>query len=201
MELWRPVKNYEGLYEVSNLGRIKSLERYVEQWNGFQYIRTLHKEKILSFSKADRYRRCWLSKNGNKEKVSVHRIVAEAFCYNDDPKNKCEVEHKNGNTFDNRAKNLRWVTTSENQKYCQARINKYRRDKIKKKYGQDIPKKYNPNGKIKDLDTEIIFETSREAGDWLKKELNLSYNVSSNIRRSCRSGGIKSVYNHHYIYL
>ena len=107
MEEWRPIKGYEGLYEVSNLGRVKSLERY-------DTLGRKKKEKILS-SKYNKYGylRVTLYKNGIGKDFFIHRLVAEAFIPN--PENKPQIDHINTIRTDNRDKNLRWVTQKENR--------------------------------------------------------------------------------------
>ena len=112
-EIWKPVKGYEGLYEVSNLGRIKSSERIVLKHRGKktvlypqkEMIRTLHHDK-------GKYLRVALSKNDIKHNFLVHRLVAEAFIPN--PKNLPDIDHINTIRDDNRAENLRWCTKKEN---------------------------------------------------------------------------------------
>lgn len=85
-EIWKDIKNYEGLYQVSNLGRIKSLPR-----NG-----TILSEKIIK-TKPNKcgYLRICLHKNNTKSFWSVHRLVAQAFISN--PNNYLQVNHKNRN--------------------------------------------------------------------------------------------------------
>ena len=100
-EIWKPIKDYEGLYEISNLGRVKSLPR-----NG-----TIKTEKILTPNMSGRYARIGL-RDKIKIKYSVHRLVAEAFI--PDPDNLPQVDHINGDRYDNRVENLRWVTAKEN---------------------------------------------------------------------------------------
>lgn len=97
-EIWKDVTGYEGLYQVSNLGRVRSLTRYKRIMTG--HINTW------------RYRQVTLTKNKIKKMFSVHRLVAEAFIPN--PENKPEVDHINTLRDDNRVENLRWVSSSEN---------------------------------------------------------------------------------------
>ena len=104
-EIWKDIKGYEGLYQVSNLGRVKSLERYDS------YNRKVD-EKILKTKENLGYIYVNLHKNGIQKGYKVHRLVAEAFIPN--PNNKPCVDHINTIKDDNRADNLRWVTYKEN---------------------------------------------------------------------------------------
>lgn len=103
LEIWRDIKNYEGIYEVSNLGRIKSISR-----NG-----TIKENRILKPNKVMGYSQIVLYKNNKREYKKIHRLVAETFIPN--LENKREVNHKDGNKTNNCVDNLEWVTTSENQ--------------------------------------------------------------------------------------
>lgn len=101
MEQWKIIEDYPN-YMVSNMGRIKSLN----------YKRT-GEEKILKLNKQRfGYYMVSLRKNGNTSKKLIHRLVAQAFLPN--PDNKPEIDHINTIVTDNRAENLRWVTSKEN---------------------------------------------------------------------------------------
>lgn len=113
MEIWKDVIGFEGIYEVSSMGSIKSKERKVPYGNiGILIIY----EKIL---KPKLTKDGYFSVNLRKPKISkhcrIHRIVAEAFCTN--LENKPLINHINGNKLDNRAENLEWCTPSENIKH------------------------------------------------------------------------------------
>ena len=105
-EVWRDVKGYEGLYQVSNMGRVKSLGRKD------RFGRVI-KERILEPAVTHNgYLRVGLHVDGKRKMLRVHRLVCEAF--HENPDNKSEVNHVNENKTDNRACNLEWSTRTEN---------------------------------------------------------------------------------------
>lgn len=113
MEEWRDIEGYEGIYQVSNEGRVKSLERYVGG-NGRNQCLKLIKEKILNgILNAYGYPTVTLhDENGQQKAFRVHRLVAKAFIPN--PDNKPYIDHINTVRNDNRVENLRWCTQKEN---------------------------------------------------------------------------------------
>lgn len=117
MTEWEPVKDYEGLYEVSNDGQVKSLERRIHYTlpSGKESSR-LCREKVLKQYEGDRYAKVALYDENGGVTTLVHRLVAEAFC--DNPESKPEVNHINGDKLDNRAENLEWVTSQENYEHA-----------------------------------------------------------------------------------
>lgn len=112
-EYWRPVVGYEGLYEVSNLGRIKSFDTYRKGPNGSIRI---YKGRILKpFINGRGYLQVTLSKNGTHKKFQVHRLVALHFLPN--PSNLPEVNHKDENKLNNSVDNLEWCDRLYNVRY------------------------------------------------------------------------------------
>ncbi|MCI4247655.1 NUMOD4 motif-containing HNH endonuclease [Bacillus sp. CCB-MMP212] len=118
-ELWMPVKGYKGLYEVSDLGRIKRLERYVINEYGNEEIL---EERILNQYNGE-YKTVSLYRDGKQDWISVHRIVAQAFI--DNPHGKPCVNHRDLDKWNNDVRNLEWVTHKENTlHWMQARSSK-----------------------------------------------------------------------------
>ena len=112
-EEWRPIKGYEGLYEVSSVGRVKRLGRKTVTSSG--KVRYL-KETIRKPQKDIKgYLNLRLSNNGTYKFCRIHRLVAEAFIPN--PNNKPQVNHINEDRADNRVDNLEWVTCTENNNH------------------------------------------------------------------------------------
>ncbi|WP_194385334.1 NUMOD4 motif-containing HNH endonuclease [Microbacterium sp. A18JL200] len=115
-ERWLPVPGYEGLYEVSDLGRVRSLDRVV--MNGGRRSnrtgRVLSPGRVPGANNGHQYPTVVLSRRGEHHTARVHRLVAESFCEGRAP--GLEVRHIDGDPTNNAATNLRWGTKSENQR-------------------------------------------------------------------------------------
>jgi hypothetical protein len=114
IEFWKDIPGYEGRYQVSNFGRIKSLDFSVVRSNGRIYT---NKSRVQKPSKDNSgYLRCAFIKNSKLVTYKVHRLVADAFCKK--PNEKVEVNHIDGNKLNNNSDNLEWVSRSENIKHA-----------------------------------------------------------------------------------
>ena len=109
-EVWKDVVGFEGYYQVSNLGRVRGLDRIIEYEDGRIYYMKGGMMKTTINNKG--YESLRLSKNHTRYNKTVHRLVIEAFIPNFD--NKPCIDHINGIRTDNRIQNLRWVTYKEN---------------------------------------------------------------------------------------
>jgi hypothetical protein len=114
IEIWHPCAGYETHYEVSNLGNVRSVERMVLHEEGGL---KRNPSKVLKHGKGKNgYLTVCFSVDAIKSNHSVHRLVARAFIPNES--NKPQVNHKDGDKYNNCLENLEWVTQSENMRHA-----------------------------------------------------------------------------------
>lgn len=164
-EVWKDVVGYEGLYKVSNLGRVKSLDRVVIKNTG---VKQLYKGELRKPQKTnDGYFRIRLHKQNKYNDMYVHRLVAQSFIPNYN--NLIEINHKNEIRSDNRVSNLEWCTRDYNCNYGK------RIERIVKSNSIPITMYDKKGNKLKD------FKSSVEASKYLGK-----LNACSAIRKCCK---------------
>lgn len=184
-EQWKPVKGFEGRYEVSNMGRVRST--IDNHGRAVENIRALREA-----SNGYMYLNLW--SNGKMTTKHVHKIVAEAFV--EKSENAQCVNHKNGDKTDNRAENLEWCTYSENMRHAyengMIKPTKGRRDGMYGKHGKDHPSS-KPVEQYT-LDGEFVgeYESGVEAG----KALGVN---GANIQR-CAAGKRKTAHGFRWKY-
>lgn len=111
-----PIKGYEGLYEIDEIGNVRSVERSFSIVNRFGAIIKFKVGDRILKPKIDRYKRVTLLKDQKPNIFSVHRLVALTFIPN--PENKPTVNHKDGNKLNNHVSNLEWATYKENMQHA-----------------------------------------------------------------------------------
>ena len=181
-EIWKAIEGYEGKYEVSNLGRVRSLDRYQQRTDhrsGKQYETFKKGSMITQHQGNNGYMRAKIfDKDGQSKMVLVHRLVAQAFIPNID--NLPEVNHKNEDKTDNRAENLEWCTVGYNNDYG----TRQQRVQINQKQRRAVC--------MMSLDGEVLrdFPTCLSAARYITGESSgKSQRVrvtDNNIRRACR---------------
>jgi hypothetical protein len=114
MEIFKPIKGYENLYEISNYGNVKSLKQK-PSYKGQSYLEERILKPSLQKRKHTSYKLVTLSKNRKAKTFSVHRLVASAFIEN--KHNKPQVNHIDNNGEINHYKNLEWCTSKENMEH------------------------------------------------------------------------------------
>ena len=118
IEIWKDIKGYEGYYQVSNLGRVKSLSRkvWIEKNNSFG----IRKEKILKYNKKYRnYAKVTLTKNKIVKYFNIHQLIAIVFLnHTPDKFNELVVDHIDFDRQNNKLSNLRLITQRKNTNKC-----------------------------------------------------------------------------------
>lgn len=168
-EIWKDIKGFEGLYQVSNKGRIKRLYRRVVDSRG---VIQIFNESLLSCTiNVHGYYQTTLRKNRRKINIKLHRCVAEAFI--DNLEDKPLVDHIDGNKLNNTADNLHWVTTSENI-FNENTYNTFKENVTKARKSERIP--------VYQLDDNYKIIRRFDCADDAAKELGCSAPL---IRNAC----------------
>lgn len=141
MEVWKDIPDWEGKYQISSLGRVRSLNfKQTGKTKVMSGITDIRGYKSIAFRPNGR--------NSKQKHYMIHRLVAEVFIPN--PENKPFVNHKNGVREDNRKENLEWVTRSENELH--------KIYKLKKRSGSMIPPKA-----VRCVETGEVYQSQCEA--------------------------------------
>ena len=186
MEKWKEIQGYEGFYEVSDLGRVRRIDRYVNTGILHNEVRFCKGRILKQHLKRNGYLAVDLSKDYQIRTISVHRLVAIAFVSGQTKENNY-VDHINCNKQDNRAENLEWVSSKENS----------RRAKQNNLYNP-------PNRKqVRCKQLNKVFQSSYEAAEFLNKEYfgntKLVKNIAAKIRACC-CGFQKNAYGYTWEY-
>jgi len=179
MEIWKDVVGYEGYYQVSNLGRVRSLDRILDKPNILTGGQTVRKGKIISQRLKTGYMYVNLCAHDRRKGHRVHRLVAKAFLPN--PESKPQINHKNGNKKDNRVYNLEWATASENQKHA---------------YKNGFTEPWNKK-KVMCIENQKVFGSSFKAAEWLNDKHfsnTKKIKVIADKIRLCANGHRKTAY-------
>ena len=163
-EIWKDVVGYEGLYQVSNLGRVKSLPRY-------DTVGRYHSGTILSdCDNGNGYRVVGFNVNGKQKMFTIHRLVATTFIPN--LNNYGYVNHIDGDKSNNRVDNLEWCTASENMEHA-----------VKLGLHYHFGRK-----KILCVETGVVFDSIKDAENWVGVKGSRISSVC-NLKRGCKTCG------------
>lgn len=181
-EVWKDIEGYEGLYQISNFGNVKSLDRKVNAKNN---KKRLIKGTFLKLRFNNRnYNIVSLYKNNIQEVRFIHRLVAETFIPN--PENKPEVNHIDGDKQNNKIDNLEWCTRTENNKHAwKTGLNKVS-DNQKKAAAQSAKKRFSK--KIIQYDLKGNFIKEWDSMSEAQRQLNIWH---ESIGKCCK-GEIKT---------
>lgn len=189
-EIWRDIDDYIGLYQVSNMGRVKSVERVI--WDNRGYYKTVP-ERILKAGKINGgYMQVGLCKEGKTKKYLVHQLVASAFVEN--PEGYKEINHISEDKTNNKAENLEWCSRSYNVNYGTRNNRMAEKLRGMKQSEEQIKKKSRPVLGINKVSGLIVeFNSAREASRQLVINQSSIWECCQGKRKS--AGG----YTWHYV--
>lgn len=160
-EIWKDVVGFEGLYQVSNFGNVRSVTRFITRSDGKTYLKK--RKQLKSFVTNKGYEYVMLNDFNSKQHLkTVHRLVAQAFV--DNPGNLAVVNHKDENKLNNAATNLEWCTQSYNMTYNQ--VNRRVSSKLKGRQAHNAVR-------VIDESTGVIYSSKQQCA----KECKLRWNV------------------------
>lgn len=168
-EIWKDITGYEGVYQVSNFGRIKSLGRFLKRGESKIFV----DEFIMSGGSTPiGYKTVNLTKNKVRKAFSVHRLVAKAFIPN--PEGKPEVNHIDGDKLNNNYTNLEWCTRRENLQhaYDTGLVNQQGSDSVNAKLSDDEV-----------LEIRELYKTGRYTYDYLAEEYQVGASTIGRVVR------------------
>lgn len=184
MEIWKAIPSYEGFYEASTLGRIRSISHNTKHPRN--ETMPLYREGKIRKPRYDKngYAIINLCKDGKTKTHKVHRLVAQTFIPN--PNNYQQIDHINCKVFDNRVENLRWCTTQMNTQYREEHYEPGDRAKYK----------------ILCKDTGMEFKSSYDAALWIVKsghsKKSTNFKTIARTIRACCTGENKTSYGFHW---
>ena len=161
MEIWKEIYNYDVLYEVSNLGRVRTrYDKYKGYTEDYRYLKAI--------DNGNGYLRFNWRLNGRQRTVYLHQLVAQAFIEN--PNKYNEINHKDENKYNNKMENLEWCEHIYNCRYG----TRNQRAKIKKQ----IP--------VKCVEANLNFSSIKEAAEWANVCITAISNCLNGRSKSCR---------------
>lgn len=210
-EIWKDIVGYKEFYQISNMGNVRSKDRYYDA----KYLKhnpvvcrkgVKLKPQILK----DGYLGVCLYKHGKGKTFSIHKLVASMFI--DNILNKPCIDHINGNRTDNRADNLRWVTAKENQNnpITRSRLSDCKIGNKHPLYGKKLSKEHvekianaNRNGKcsipIVQLSCELNLVKEYPSTNEASRQTGISHgNIWRAIKKHQKAGGYKWAYKKDY---
>jgi len=190
-EIWCDIKGYEGMYQISNLGHVRSLDRW--EWNGINFW---HRKGQLmkTYEKENGYWFVTLRKNNKPKCFYVHRLVAQAFIPN--PKELPEINHKSEVKSENFVENLEWISCKDNNNYG----TKNERMKTNKSWINKHKKALKNAHKAHEKAVYIIYPNGTdELFESMKKASEAVDILKSNVSKCCR-GVVKSSHGYHFEY-